>query len=63
MAIVVPEEALFRQWVKDHGFEQEAELPFIELCSSVRIRKAYLEEMRNFGTAHDLGNLQQVRWI
>ncbi|OQR76680.1 long-chain-fatty-acid--CoA ligase 1-like [Tropilaelaps mercedesae] len=61
VAIVVPEERLFRQWVKNEGFEKESELPFIELCSDVRIRKAYLEEMRNFGTAHDLGNLQQIR--
>lgn len=60
MAIVVPDEGLFRQWVRDHGFVKESELPFSELCSEDRIRKAYLEEMRNFGTVHDLGNLQQV---
>ncbi|XP_022671870.1 long-chain-fatty-acid--CoA ligase 1-like isoform X2 [Varroa jacobsoni] len=61
VAIVVPEESLFRQWIKNHGFERESELPLSDICSDIRIRKAYLEEMRNFGTAHDLGNLQQIR--
>lgn len=61
VAIVVPEEAAFRHWLRDHHFENEADQPLEEICLNIQIRKAFLEEMRNFGTAHDLGNLQQVR--
>lgn len=61
VGIVVPEETLFRDWLKTNGFEKEADLPLDELCKSTKIRKAFLQEIRNFGTAHDLGNLQQVR--
>ncbi|XP_003741985.2 long-chain-fatty-acid--CoA ligase 1 [Galendromus occidentalis] len=61
VAVIVPEEALFRDWLKVNGFEEEAGLPLNEICGNIKIRKTFLQDMRNFGTAHDLGSLQQIR--
>lgn len=59
VAIVVPEEVTFRLWCKKAGFKADA--PLAELCKDDKVRKAFVVEMRNLGTVHDLGNLQQIR--